>query len=102
MLVNKSEIILSQRRAIHNASEIRCHFFEHLSCLEYGLRFTLHNWTFNPYRKLSQILMHQEKILRADLNSGIFSYDQKCHAFLRICRTFEGLTLAPLRPCINL
>ena len=41
-------------------------------------------------------------MLRADLNLGIFSYDQKCHEFLRICRTFESLTLAPLRPRITL
>ena len=63
---------------------------------------TMHNWKFHLYADLSRILMHEGKILRADLNSGIFSYDQKCHAFLRICWTFEGLTLAPQRPRITL
>ena len=61
----------------------------------------MHNQTFHLGRDLSQILMYQGKLLRAHLNSGILSYDQKCHAFSRICRTFERLTLAPLRPRIT-
>ena len=44
-------------------------------------------------KDLSQILMYQGKLLRGYLNSGILGYDQKCHAFLRIYRTFERLTL---------
>ena len=70
-----------------------------------GSRLTLHRtnkWTWDRSGNLSRILMHQVKILRADLNSGILSYEQKCHAFLWICRTFEGLTLAPLAPRITL
>ena len=140
MLVNKSEKIWSQTRGIHKASELRCHFFDHLSCFAYSFLFTqcisehftpnesnaesirfpmsffwsfvmlevcltlhtMHNWTFNLYGELSRIFMHQRKILWPDLNSGIFSYDQKCHAFFWICRTFEALTLAPLRPRITL
>ena len=48
-LVNKIKIIIrlwmnpsisSERRAIHKASEFRCHFFDHLSCLRSALRFT--------------------------------------------------------------
>ena len=40
MLENKSENISSQTRAIHEASDFRCHFFDRFSCLIIALRFT--------------------------------------------------------------
>ena len=63
---------------------------------------TTHSQTFHLYNNLGKISMYQAKLWRADLNSGILSYDQKCHAFSRICRGFERLTLAPLSPGIIL
>ena len=46
--------------------------------------------------------MQGEKLLLAYLNSGILSYSQKYMFFLRICRIFERLTLAPLRSSTTL
>ena len=40
MLVNKYVNISSETRAIHKASEFRCHFFDHLSCLVIRFLFT--------------------------------------------------------------
>ena len=54
--------------------------------------YTMHNQTFHLDRDLSRIWMYQGKILWAHLNSGILSYDQKCHACFRLCRTFERFT----------